>query len=74
MKASWSRDKKNEGKWLVQVVADDPFDELPAEGAEIDVHKKSGESSTVTRTKKLWEGEGRFDDAAGKPVGLYAVD
>ena len=73
LKAHWSRGKED-GKWLVKAVADEPFEELPAEGDEITVTKKNGETQTVTLKKKLWEGEGKYDSDKGLPVALYALD
>lgn len=70
MKATWSKNKAS-GKWGVRVVADEPFEDLPAEGSTITVTKKSGETSEVTVTKLIWQGE---DNESKQPAGLYALD
>jgi len=76
MKASWKKSSSDDGKWIVRVVADEPFEELPAAGATIDVKKKNGETKPVTLGSQIWsgEGDGRYEDDKGKPIALYALD
>lgn len=51
------------------MVCDDPFDELPAGGAEIEVTKKDGTVQVSKVTRQVWAGE-----RDGHPIGLYALD
>ena len=71
MKASFNRDKQNEGKWLIKAETEDPFEELPAANSEIEVTLKSGEKKTVTVTRLIWSGDAY--EGSGK-AGLYALD
>ena len=51
------------------MVCEDPFEELPASGAEIEVTKRDGSTSTAKLTRQVWAGE-----RDGHPIGLYALD
>ena len=77
MKATWAKDKQNEGKWLVRVIADEPFEDLPDPPTAVTVEKRDGQTSKATLTRMVWSGEddGRVsEETKGKPVGLYALD
>lgn len=51
------------------MVCTDPFDELPAAGAEIEVTKKDESVDIVKVTRQVWSGE-----RDGQQIGLYALD
>ncbi len=60
--------KLKSGQWGVRVKLEDPFEELPAAGAEVTVEKKNGTKDAKTLGQQIWAGEDEF------PLAFYALD
>ena len=68
MKCTYTKLKADNEGWGARCECEDPFEELPAPGDEIEIEKRSGEKSRREVRKLVWQGNNE-----GRSVGVFVL-